>query len=158
MDFRAILTTFARHDVKFIVVGGVAAGMQGAFYATLDVDLVHATDADNVRRVLAALEELEAHYRHRPELRPQASHLSGAGHQLLFTRYGPLDLLGAIGNQRTYEDLLPLTDEMEIGSTRIRVLRLDTLIDVKSETSGDKDRAVLPLLRRVLEERRRSRQ
>ena len=63
MDFRAILTTFARHDLKFIVVGGVAAGMQGAFYATLDDDLVHAPDADKVRRVIAALEELDAHYR-----------------------------------------------------------------------------------------------
>ncbi|MGB6942426.1 MAG: hypothetical protein WBE37_08535 [Bryobacteraceae bacterium] len=38
---------------------------------------------------------------------------------------------------------------------RIRVLDLETIIALKEELGGEKDRAVLPTLRRTLEERRR---
>jgi hypothetical protein len=44
---------------------------------------------------------------------------------------------------------------MDIGEgIRIRVLDLETLIAVKEELGGEKDRAVLPTLRRTLEEKR----
>ncbi len=70
------------------------------------------------------------------------------------TRFGPLDLLGAIGRGDTYEDLLEHTSEMQVGrGLRVQVLGLKKLIEIKEETAGDKDRAVLPLLRRTLEQK-----
>lgn len=154
---RSIFETLVRHQVQFLVVGGVAAVLRGAPVSTFDVDIVHSTAPENVARILTALHELDARYRFRPELRPGASHLSSRGHQLLLTRLGPLDILGAIGNGRSYEDLLPLTDEMSAGGDiRVRVLNLDAQIAVKEEVGGEKDLAVLPLLRRTLEESRRA--
>ena len=45
---------------------------------------------------------------------------------------------------------------MEIGGgIRVRVLDLETLIAIKEELGGEKDRAVLPVLRRTLAEKRR---
>lgn len=42
------------------------------------------------------------------------------------TRYGPLDVLGSIGRSRSYDDLLPHSDELEVGEgLRVRVLRFD---------------------------------
>ncbi|MGA3235359.1 MAG: hypothetical protein ABSG03_03580 [Bryobacteraceae bacterium] len=121
---------------------------------------MHSTSTENVTRIPTALEELDAHYRFRPELRPGASHLASPGHQLLITRYGPFDVLGMIGKGRTYSDLLPLTDEMEVRSGfRVRVLSLEVQIAVKEEVGGEKDAAMLPLLpllRRTLAESRRS--
>jgi hypothetical protein len=38
---------------------------------------------------------------------------------------------------------------------RVRILNLETLIEVKEQLNGEKDRAMLPLLRRALEENRR---
>jgi len=38
---------------------------------------------------------------------------------------------------------------------RLRVLDLETLIAVKEEVGGEKDRAVLPILHRTLEEKRK---
>jgi predicted nucleotidyltransferase len=71
------------------------------------------------------------------------------------TRFGPVDLLGTIGKGRFYEDLLPHAVEMELGNElRVRVLDLETLIAVKEEVGGEKDVAVLPVLRRTLEESR----
>jgi len=39
----------------------------------------------------------------------------------------------------------------------VRLLDLPTLIEVKQETGGDKDKAVLAILRRTLEETRKRR-
>jgi hypothetical protein len=61
-----------------------------------------------------------------------------------------------IGKGRTYFDLLPLTVEMEARSgLRVRVLSLEAQIAVKEEVGGEKDVAMLPLLRRTLEESRK---
>jgi hypothetical protein len=154
----AILQTLVDHHVEFLIVGGVAAVLQGAPINTFDLDIVHSTDPANVSRVLAALDEFDAIYRAQPDLRlrPTASHLSSAGHQLLLTRLGPLDLLGSIGNGRTYPDLLLHTTELKAGpSLSVRVLDLETQIAIKEEVGGEKDRAALPILRRTLEERRK---
>jgi hypothetical protein len=154
----SIFETLARHQVEYLVVGGVAAVLGGAPVSTFDLDIVHSTSPKNVARILTALEELDAWYRHFPErrLRPDASHLTSPGHQLLMTRYGPFDVLGMIGKGRTYFDLLPLTVEMEVRSeVRVRVLSLEAQIAVKEEVGGEKDAAMLPLLRRTLEESRK---
>ncbi len=158
-DFRAVLRVLKDHGVDFIVVGGVAAVLQGAPVSAFDLDVVHSRDEANIARLLAALEELEAWHRSHPErgLRPDASHLSSPGRQLLMTHYGPLDLLGAIGRSRDYQDLLAHCTEMPVGGGLVvRVLSLEALITVKQETGADKDLATLPILQRTLAEKRRS--
>jgi predicted nucleotidyltransferase len=145
--------------VEFILVGGLAAVVQGAPVDTFDVDLVHSRDPANIDRLLPVLDALDAIFRLQPErrLKPNASHLASAGHLNLITRYGPLDLLGTIGRDLGYGDLLPHTTELEIAEgVRIRVLNLEKLIALKEELGGEKDRAVLPILRRTLEEKRKA--
>ena len=145
--------------MDFIVVGGVCAALHGAPILTLDLDIVHSRKRDNIERLLKALEALEAHCRTHPEkkLRPEATHLASGGHQLLITRFGPLDILGLIGSGRHYEDLLAHSVEMRAGEgLTVRLLDLATLIETKQETAGEKDRAGLAVLRQVLEQKTRS--
>jgi len=72
------------------------------------------------------------------------------------TRYGPLDLLGSIGESHDYEDLLKDATEVETGEgERVLVLTLERLIAIKLETHNEKDLAMLPVLRRTLEEKNR---
>lgn len=143
-DFLAVLRTLAEQGVDFIVVGGVGAVLQGAPVSTFDLDVVHSREAGNIARLLSALESLDA------------SHLASPGHQLLMTRFGPLDLLGEIGKSRGYGDLAASTTEIDAGAgVKVRVLNLETLIAVKEETAGEKDMAMLPILRRTLQERQR---
>jgi hypothetical protein len=154
-DFLAVIRALHDHGVDFIVVGGVAAVLEGAPISTFDLDVVHARTTENVERLLKALAALDAFYRLQPErrIRPAASHLMSEGHRLLMTRYGPLDLLGSIGLSHSYEDLLEHVNEVEARPPPpIRVLKLAKLIEVKSETAGEKDLATLPILRRTLEE------
>ncbi len=154
-DYLAILETLARHEVDFIVVGTVCAVLQGAPLMTLDLDIVHSRSAENLDRLVTALQELDAHYREQPErhLAPTTSHLASDGHQLLITRLGPLDILGTLGQGQGYEELLPHTVERSVDlNLKVRILNLSTLIAVKEQAGREKDRAVLPTLRRTLEE------
>lgn len=40
-DPTAIIAVLLDHDVRFVVVGGFAAGVQGAMYATTDLDVCY---------------------------------------------------------------------------------------------------------------------
>jgi predicted nucleotidyltransferase len=156
--FRKPLLALHGAGVEFVVVGGLAAVLNGAPVNTFDVDVVHSRHEANIARLLPVLQDFDAVYRIQPErrLRPTASHLASRGHQNLITRYGPLDLLGTIGRDLGYQELLPHSVEMDIGDgIRVRVLDLETLIAIKEELAGVKDVAVLPILRQTLAERRR---
>ena len=144
-DFLAILQTMAGRGVDYIVVGGVAAVLQGAPVATFDLDLVHSREPENLNRLLAALDFLEARYRTlgAETARPTYSHLVSPGHQLLMTRWGPLDLLGTIGEAQGYSELLDRTVTLGAGQDlSVQVLDLSTLIQLKEQLAHDKDRAV----------------
>ena len=56
-DFRELLECFARHDVRFLVVGGWALAAHGIPRLTKDLDLWIWPEAGNAQRTLAALDE-----------------------------------------------------------------------------------------------------
>ncbi len=160
VDFLSLFRTLLEHEVEFIVVGGVAAVLQGAPIATFDLDVVHSRTANNIKNVLSALKELNAMYRGREKqrLRATSEHRASAGHQLLMTRFGALDLLGTIGTDLDYGDLLPHSIDVEIEGMHLRVLDLGQIIRVKEQLGQPKDKAVLPILRQTLRERNKARQ
>lgn len=56
-DFRELLECFARHDVRYLVVGGWALAAHGVPRLTKDLDLWVWPEATNAERVVEALEE-----------------------------------------------------------------------------------------------------
>jgi hypothetical protein len=154
----ATLRTLRENQVEFILVGGLAAVLNGAPIQTYDVDLVYSREPVNIERLLAVLASMDAIFRIQPErrLRPMASHLAASGHLNLLTRYGPLDLLATIGRGLAYGDLLSHSTGMDIGEgLLIPVLDLETLIAIKEQVGGEKDTAMLPILRQTLNEIRK---
>ena len=156
-DFLGILKVLSEHKVDFIIVGGICGVLHGAPVSTFDLDLVHSRSKKNISRLMKALEVLEACYRGREDrnLKPGLDHLVSAGHQLLLTNLGPLDLLGSVGKNHDYEELLKDTVELEIEGHRLRMLDLDALIRIKKETITDKDKVMLMILERTREEKSR---
>jgi hypothetical protein len=71
------------------------------------------------------------------------------------TKFGPLDVLGTIGTGHGYDELLKHAVELEISDFRFCVLDLKTLIKIKKETISEKDKAIIPVLQRTLEEKMR---
>ncbi|HEV7518403.1 MAG TPA: hypothetical protein VGR07_19070 [Thermoanaerobaculia bacterium] len=152
VKFLGILRVLLRHGVDFFVVGGVAAQLEGAPILTLDLDILYDKAPENVERLLAALRELKARYRDPAgrHIEPDRTKLETFRINLLLTELGALDVLGAIGNGFTYQDLLDRTISYELGEARVRVLELAAVIETKEQANRDKDRAALPVLRQTL--------
>ncbi len=153
-DFLEILRVLVEEEVEFIVVGALSAVFQGAPIMTFDLDIVHKRDERNINRLLQALVRLEASYRGRGEqkLVPAAEHLRSDGHQLLSTKFGPLDILGTIEDGLTYEELQPFAVEFSPDEIRFDVLSLSKYIELKESSPREKDRARLPTLRAIKDE------
>jgi predicted nucleotidyltransferase len=154
------LRALVEGDVEFILVGGLAAVANGAPLQTYDVDIVYLREPANIDRILRVLQSLDAVFRIQPErrLRPNESHLAAGRHLNLLTSYGPLDVLGTIGRDLGYQELLPHSNEVEVADgIRVRVLDLETIISTKEYVGGEKDLAALPILRRTLAESRKQR-
>jgi hypothetical protein len=93
VSFREILTVLSRHDLEFVVVGGVAAVLVGAPSAMHHVDVVHRRTPDNIEGLIKEMQELGARYRSRPDVGLDFGQLESAHHHLLMTTSGPLDFL-----------------------------------------------------------------
>ena len=52
LDFFAILEVLTKHEVEFILVGGLCAVIHGAPIVTMDMDIVHHREAENIERLL----------------------------------------------------------------------------------------------------------
>ena len=153
-SFREILELLNKHEVEYIVVGGVAAVIQGAPITTFDLDALVRISEENADRLTQALRELDARYReHQTTIRPTKEDILAGGHLLLLTRAGPLDLLGFIGDQERYEDLLEHSSEVAMTVGKFLVLDLAELVRQKKRSGRTKDRAMLELLEEVLRQR-----
>lgn len=155
-DLRGLLTALLDGQVEFIVVGGAAAILHGSPTTTQDLDVVHRRTEENIARLLATLGPLDATIREvgRRGLRPDHELLLKGRQPLLSTAMGDLDTLCTLHDGRGYEELLPHSLEMEVDNRPLRVLDLDTLIQVKAAANRPKDRLVLPILLALRDQRR----
>ncbi len=147
-----VLEGLLEAGVDFILVGGLAAVIQGAPVTTMDVDIVHSRSHENIAKLLAFLKSINSVQRRLDDklIEPRERDLSGKGQVLLTTRLGPLDVLAVIEGGRSYEDLLDHAIEIEFRSHTLRVLDLKTLIELKKTSKDLKDKQRLPVLRETL--------
>ncbi len=152
VNLGAILEGLIEAGVDFILVGGLAAVVQGAPVTTMDVDIVHNQSSENIAKLLSFLKSIDAFHR-RPDdkvIEPKEGDISGMGHALFTTQLGPLDILAVIEEGRAYGDLLEHTVEIEFRNHTIRVLDLKMLIQLKRNSTDPKDRQRLPVLEETL--------
>jgi hypothetical protein len=152
VNLGAILEGLSEAGIDFILVGGLAAVVQGAPVTTMDVDIVHNRSPENIAKLVAFLRSIEAIHR-RPDdkvIEPKEGDVSGTGHSLFTTRLGALDVLAVIEEGRAYEDLLEHTVELEFRNHTIRVLDLKMLIQLKRTSADPKDMQRLPVLEETL--------
>ncbi|MBZ0111485.1 MAG: hypothetical protein K8J08_03415 [Thermoanaerobaculia bacterium] len=151
-EFLEILRLLARHDVEFMVCGGIAAVLHGAPIMTLDVDVLFEASEINAQKLMPALEALEAVYFDVAgrEILPDLDKLRSLRLHLLKTNLGRLDLLREIAPGWDYRDLLDRSEEIELDGLRLKVLSLEAIIESKESAARPKDLAALPFLRSTL--------
>lgn len=135
-------------SVEFILVGGGAAVIHGAPVTTQDIDIVHSREPANVDRLLQVLSLLDARLVDPAgrDLEPERLALSGPGQSLIRTRLGRIDALGALHDGRGYDELLATAETVDFDGRSLRIIDLQTLIEIKSGTGRAKDRLVVPVL------------
>ena len=151
-DLSAILESLIKADIQFILVGGLAAVIQGAPVTTMDVDIVYRRSSENISKLFKFLKSIDAIYR-RPDndiLALKEEDFFGMGHALFLTRLGPLDVLAFIEEGKTYEDLLKHSIEIKFRGQTIKVLDIRMLTELKRNSQDPKDRQRLPVLEETL--------
>jgi predicted nucleotidyltransferase len=147
-----VLVGLLEAGVDFILVGGLAAVIQGAPVTTMDVDIVHSQSPENIARLLAFLKSVEAVHRRFDDklIELKEEDLLGKGHVLLTTGIGAIDVLAVIEGGRSYEDLLEHTVDIDFRGHTLRVLDLKTLIELKKTSTDPRDKQRLLVLRETL--------
>jgi hypothetical protein len=155
-----ILGVLEEHGVRFVLVGGFAAVIHGSPYVTVDVDVVPERTEENLRRLSDALRALHARVwtSAEPEGIPfdhDARSLADTKVWNLVTDHGRLDVTFDPSGTGGYPDLERDAIRLRILGVEVDVASLADVIRSKEAAGREKDRLVLPVLRRLLEERDR---
>lgn len=155
--FGTLLRALVHEEVRFIIIGGVAATVHGSARHTKDLDVIYARDTENVRRLVAALAPYSPYLRGAPPGLPfrwDAPTIAAGLNFTLTTSASDVDFLGEVTGGGRYEDLLPHTIEIEAFGIKARCVTLATLIVLKRAAGRPKDNEILAELEALLEEQR----
>lgn len=156
-DVEKLLKALHEEGVKFVVIGGAAAVLQGSAYVTADFDLCYSREQENLKKLAAALAPFNPSPRGAPKnllFKLDADTLRSGLNFTLVTDLGDLDILGEVTGLGRYEEALTFSEEMEIFGMRCRVLTLEGLIKSKRAVARAKDLRLLPELEALLEIRK----
>ncbi len=140
------------HEVRYVLIGGLAGEFLGAPLGTNDIDICYQRTTENMQRLAEALRHLDAKLRvarvdeDLPFLLDQAT--LAAGDSFTFrTDAGDLDVLGTPSGTGGFRDLDAGATTCNLGEGLIvRVVGLDDLIRMKEASARPKDQAHLQVL------------
>jgi len=154
-DFRALIESLCRADVRFVIVGGVAATLHGSARLTQDVDVVYLRHGANFANLVKALSPLQPYLRGAPAglpFRLDERTLAAGLNFTLSTKAGDIDLLGEITGVGDYNALIGNTLEVELFGLRCLCLDLPTLIRAKVAAGRPRDLEAVAELQAILAE------
>lgn len=144
------MLALTRHEVSFVVIGGVAGVLLGAARVTLDIDVMVDCSEENLPRLLSALQAMDA----RLVMEVEPGRFEGVGVPTLrmlaamhrhawTTRYGDLDTHCSVAGFNSYQRVVEGAWEFPIEGVSIKVVPLSTLIEMKEAAGRTKDELAL---------------
>lgn len=158
MFYLDLFETLQKHQVRYVVVGGIAVVLHGYARATADVDLVLALDDENLRDFLAAARELQL----RPVLPVTIEALCDATqldawvrekHMLAFSLRHPaptsptIDVL--VRPQVPFGRMYSNRVEKVLGDVAVPLASIDDLIALKTGTGRLRDEQDIRILNQL---------
>lgn len=138
----------ARRRLEAVLVGNAAAALQGSPVTTLDFDFMFRKTPGNLTKLRRIADDL---------------------HAVILTPYYPasdlfrlvrehdgvqLDFMSRLDGIRSFEALRARATRVRFGRASLLVAALEDIIRSKAAANRPQDRAVLPVLRRTLRERK----
>jgi len=136
-DQAHLLHALLRNGVDFVVVGGVAAQLRGWEGATADLDIAVSSKETNATRINRALAEVGL----------MNTDVGGLGTSFE-TKFGRLEIVRRADGVGIYDDWMRNATEMEFDRLVIVVAATEDIVRSKEASNREKDRAVLPGMRR----------
>ena len=145
LDPKLLFTTLGRHDVQFVLIGALAAKLQGFPRFTRDADITPARQPDNLKRLAAALRELNARIYTEPipeglAFDCTAQMLARGDTWNLVTNAGRLDLAFEPSGTRGYDDLASTAVRFELYGRNVLIASLEDVIRSKTAANRPQDR------------------
>lgn len=160
--FEGIIEVLNKRRVKYVVIGALAALLQGVpLPRSADIDVTPASDVENKKRLARALRDLEAKLRtpglDEPiEITLDERTFTGMVTMTFTTTFGPLDICFVPDGTEGYEDLKLSALTVTRFGVKIPVASVADITRSKRAAGREKDAAHLPELLAFLDEERKS--
>ena len=160
LDPERLITILAKHAVRFVLIGALAARLHGFPRVTADADITPARDPENLARLAAALGELDARIftESVPEGLPfdcSPQMLARADLWNLITSAGRLDIAFVPSGTTGYDDLAKGAERFAVYGVELFAARLEDIIRSKEAAARPQDRQDVLVLREMLRRRKR---
>jgi predicted nucleotidyltransferase len=140
--FEAILAALTARGIRFVLIGGVAATVQGSNRFTNDIDICYDTAPENIDRLVALLTEWHAYLRGVEPGLPfifDAKAFRITPLMTLTTAMGAIDVLDFVPGVGDYHAALSQSEIASVGDTEFHTLTLVALIASKRAARRKKD-------------------
>jgi hypothetical protein len=158
LDPGKLLAVLKKHNVRFVLIGALAARLYGFPRLTADADITPSDDAVNMKKLASALEEL--HAKIYTESIPEglafdcsAAMLSRAVMWNLVTSAGRIDIAFKPAGTDGYDDLETGAETFEAFGIQFLVASLADIIRSKEAAGRPKDREDVAILRAIQKRR-----
>ena len=157
LDPECIFAVLAKHDVDYVLIGGLAAVLHGSTAMTNDADIFPSKQPENLEHLSSALVDLEARLRVDTDpdgvaFDPHPVLIESMAMLNITTRCGDVDLTFTPAGLDSYAAVLDNAATFLIGGHSVRVAALVDIIRSKEAAGRPKDHATLPILRALQEE------
>jgi hypothetical protein len=141
-----IAKTFAEHRLETVMVGNAAAALHGAPVTTMDIDFMFRKTPTNLKKLKAVAQTLRAVI-----LKPYypVSDLFRVSND---DQGIQLDFMSRLHGIKSFEGLRSRSSSVQFGEHSLKVACLADIIKSKRATGRDRDRAVLDILEKTLNE------
>ena len=155
LDPERLFTTLARHRVAYVLIGALAARLQGFPRMTADVDITPSRESDNLRRLAAALRDLDAriHTDTVPEGLPfdcSVAMLERGDLWNLVTSAGRLDIAFRPAGTEGFDDLVKGAVRFEVYGGQLLASSLRDILRSKEAADRPQDRQDVLIIREML--------
>jgi hypothetical protein len=152
LDPAGVIAALEQHQVRYVVIGGVAAQLHGSPAPTRGLDVTPDRSAPNLARLAAALASVEARewvpgFGYPLQMPMDRRRLAGDRVLLTQTRHGRVDVVPAPhGIPEGYHELEPRARLVEAYGTEVAVASVDDLVRTHAAAGRAKDKLALSRL------------
>jgi predicted nucleotidyltransferase len=147
-----IAKVFAEHRLEAVMIGNAAAALHGAPVTTLDIDFMFRKTPLNMKKLKAVTRTLGA------TILKAYYPVSDLFRVINDDKGIQLDIMSRVRGVKSFESLRTRSTQVQLGEHSLKVASLTDIIKSKRATGRDRDKAVLDILEKTLDEQEKKNQ